>query len=129
HLVVTVSSGYHQMQEWFDNVEYSYSSIPEWLSLIEKSRVFVTTSFHGVVFALLFHSNFIFVPLTNVSGSNDRLVSLLEPLGLLNRIWDKNRDLKSIIYEKIDWEKVDKKIETYRQSSREWLKFNLSKCK
>lgn len=129
HLVVTVSSGYHQMQEWFDNVEYSYSSIPEWLSLIEKSRVFVTTSFHGVVFALLLHSNFIFVPLTNVSGSNDRLVSLLEPLGLLNRIWDKNRDLKSIIYEKIDWEKVDKKIETYRQSSREWLKFNLSKCK
>lgn len=129
HLVVTVSSGYHQMREWFDDVEYSYSSIPEWLSLINKSSVFVTTSFHGVVFALLFHANFIFIPLSDIPGSNDRLISLLKPLGLLNRIWDKKCDLKSIINSKIDWENIDGIIAKDRQLSRTWLKNNINKEK
>lgn len=128
-IIVTVSSGYHQMREWFDDVEYSYSSIPEWLSLINKSSVFVTTSFHGVVFALLFHANFIFIPLSDIPGSNDRLISLLKPLGLLNRIWDKKCDLKSIINSKIDWENIDGIIAKDRQLSRTWLKNNINKEK
>ena len=74
-MIATASSGYFEGQEILKGAKYVYPSIPEWLSLIRYSEIVITASFHGIVFSILFHKNFVYIPLNGVhSGGNARTV-------------------------------------------------------
>lgn len=99
-----------------------YFGIYEWLFNIKNSEIVVTNSFHGVVFSLIFHKQFIAIPVKN-SGMNDRIFTLLDKLNLGNHIIDDNdaEKIKAIINDKIDYSKVDVILDGYRSESRKFL--------
>ena len=116
------SSGYLPAQDLLPGIQNEQATIPEWLSLIKHSEYVITTSFHGVVFCLLYHKPFYAVLLQNeYSKGNDRIVSLLKSVGLDNRIISSNTDINSAKIVETCWEEVDVKLEELRKKSIDFL--------
>lgn len=121
------SSGYLPARELLPGVQNEQATIPEWLSLIKHSEYVITTSFHGVVFCLLYHKPFYAVLLNNeYSKGNDRIISLLEFLHLSNLIVSNSESLKQINFENIDWIDIDTMIALLRQKSTHFIDDTLS---
>lgn len=102
----------------------SNESIENWLASIKNCRFLITDSFHGMCFAIIFNKPFICI--TNQNRGATRFESILEMLNI------KNTCINSIdeIYEKncifkIDYEKVNKRIEEERQRGLDFLKIAL----
>ncbi|MDE7154146.1 MAG: polysaccharide pyruvyl transferase family protein [Muribaculaceae bacterium] len=101
--------------------------ITDWIASIKKSSHFITNSFHGVVFCLLYHVPFTVVleTLENVE-MNDRFYSLLTPLGLTHRmVLESGFSEKDIDFDE-DWEQIDRKLESYRRIGWNFLKNNIN---
>ena len=120
--VSTTSSGYFIGKEICSNTEYVYATIPQWLGYIQNAEFVATTSFHGVVFCLIMHTNFIYFPLKGThSRGNSRVVSLLDYLGLHEKIFDGNMTIKQCIERPIDWNKVRAKLNIRKNDSINFL--------
>lgn len=101
-------------------------SIEEWLQALDGSAFTVVDSFHATVFSIILHVNFITIANTNRGLS--RFTSLLGALGLENRLITENdRITEKLVKEKIDWDKVDEKLDVFRLESISFLKNNLNK--
>lgn len=112
------SSGYLPAREMLPGIENEQATIPEWLNLIKYSEYVITTSFHGVVFCLLYHKPFYAVLLNNeYSKGNDRIISLLESLDLSFLIISNKESLTQAGFDRIDWVEVDEKIVLLRKKS------------
>lgn len=112
------SSGYLPARELLPGVQNEQATIPKWLSLIKHSEYVITTSFHGVVFCLLYHKPFYAVLLNNeYSKGNDRIISLLESLDLSFLIISNKESLTQAGFDRIDWVEVDEKIVLLRKKS------------
>lgn len=115
-IIVTTASGYELAKELFDDVEYDYATPQEWLSNIYYSDIVLTSSFHGIVFAVLFKKQFIYYPLKSKNSSgNNRIIDLLNLLNLESRIAnaqiESNKLLNSIIdYNTINFKALDELI-------------------
>ena len=119
---VVASSGYLPAKEFLLGYENYPATIPEWLSLIRHSEYVITTSFHGVVFCLLYHKPFYAVLLNNeYSKGNDRIISLLVNVGLESRIIKSSIDIKDVQDSNICWEEVDKRLLSLRKKSIQFL--------
>jgi hypothetical protein len=113
------------------NLDKKYNQEPigmyEWLYNMKHAQFVVTNSFHGAIFSILFHTPFVVVPVEN-SGMNDRITTLLNTIGLSDRIIDTIDKLKldRLIAEEIKWTEVDEKIMNLRKKSIEFLENALS---
>lgn len=102
-------------------------TVNNWLARIANAKYLITDSFHGTVFALLYH-----VPFVIYIGDPKRITrlkSLLDQVNLIDRILTGTQSSDKIwekLNEPINWEKVDKKIETLRNDSLNALKEALS---
>ncbi|MGQ9856710.1 MAG: polysaccharide pyruvyl transferase family protein [Fervidobacterium sp.] len=96
----------------------------EFLWLIKNSKFVITSSFHGMVFSIIFKKPF-YVILWDEEGKrkqNDRIVDLLSKLGLEDRCFeDPKIILERGLDENIDWENVHSKLAELRRYSSEWL--------
>ena len=95
-------------------------TIEDWFAEFRDADYVVTDSFHGMVFSIIFNKPFAIV--MNPSGGNDRYISLLSQLGLMERIV-KDGTLPSDSV--IDWQKVNMQLDSLRKTSLEFLKNNL----
>lgn len=93
--------------------------IEQWLTELRNARHVVTDSFHACAFCILFHKSF--AACINRRRGSARVASLLELLGLSNRIMASETDLAAILDSPIDWSAVDRKLEARRADSREFL--------
>lgn len=94
----------------------------EFISSIYNSEFVITNSFHGTVFAILFHKKFITITRGNM---NSRVYDLLSILGLEDRIVSEEeikKCSKKIIGKDIDYIKVDKILAEERNNSLNHLK-------
>lgn len=120
------SSGYLPARELLPGVQNEQATIPKWLSLIKHSEYVITTSFHGVVFCLLYHKPFYAVLLQNeYSKGNDRIVSLLANVGLENRAIASTQDIEKAHIADICWEEIDEKIHQFRKKSIDFLNYEI----
>ena len=95
-------------------------TIGEWIQAIRSSRYVITNSFHGMVFCLLYHIPFtIVLQSTRNEGMNDRFFTLLDRLGLEDRIMCE-ADYREIP-NAIDWENIDKQLDEIKQEGLEFL--------
>lgn len=119
---VVASSGWipaHQVIPGHKNLP---ATIPQWLSLVRDARVVVTTSFHGVVFCLVFHRPFYAVLLQGrLSKQNDRLKTLLSGVGLSDRLVDGDWQKPFLSNDDIDWDAVDQRLNELRKTSVDFL--------
>lgn len=117
------SSGYYQARDFFSNTPPLLPTIPEWIRLIRDAACVVTSSFHGLVFAIIFHRPFVAIPLTGKhSKANARITSLLESLGIEGRMMKPSADFQTLMQQPIQWEKVEKKMNRLRDSSLQFLR-------
>lgn len=98
----------------------SNESVENWLSAIKNCKLFVTDSFHGVCFALIFNKPFICI--SNKSRGAARFDSILEMLNIENQCINSIDEIytKDCIF-KVDYEKVDRRIEEERQKGLAFL--------
>ena len=96
----------------------------QWLHYINDSSFVVTNSFHSTVFAIIFHKPFITLPLSGkASGRNERIISLLNYLGLTDRILNdySNEAVNKIKSQTIDWVDVDYRLSQWREKAFKYL--------
>ncbi len=97
-----------------------YCSDPnDFLNYLYYSDIVIVTSFHAVVFSIIYRKRFwVLSPKDNSSRVN----TFLEKIGLLNRSINSLEDLKKKdINEEIDYEIVGNKLDFLRQDSIKWL--------
>ncbi|MCH5181457.1 MAG: polysaccharide pyruvyl transferase family protein [Prevotellaceae bacterium] len=83
-----LSYTYVASQGRIDKYHKAPLTIPQWINGIRNAKVVVTNSFHCVVFSLIFHKPFVFIPLAqNFARMNGRLHDLLGSCGLSNQIY------------------------------------------
>lgn len=89
----------------------------EFLNLIRGAKYICTDSFHGTVFSILNHKQFIVFNRTNNAEKNtrnSRIDSLLSLLNLENRRFQDNMNLYFEINKNIDYEDVDRRLDEQR---------------
>jgi hypothetical protein len=99
-------------------------SLPEWLEKIASSDFVFTNSFHGTVFAILFHKPFVSVLIKGkMSGMNERALSLLKNIGLEERAVysDEIEKISSLVDKPINWKVVDSRLDELREVAKEFL--------
>lgn len=107
-VIATASSGYFEGLEILKDAKYVYPSISEWLSLIRHSEIVITTSFHGIVFSILFHKNFVYIPLKGAhSGGNARVLNLLSDLKIEEKSVSDGRTFNDVASFEIDYSKCN----------------------
>lgn len=100
-------------------------SIEDWLSGIYNSEYMIVDSFHATVFCIIFHKRFITVG--NDARGLSRFTSLLNMLDLGNRLVHNLEEITdTLINEKIDWDKIDRLLESKRSESISFLIKSLS---
>lgn len=116
----------HQAETFIPYEKYFYPTIHQWINAYYKADEIFTTSFHGVVFSLIFHKPFVAFLLKNKCGKmNDRIFSLLSDLNLEDRIFDVDVALCKQIKQKIDWLVVDEKMNALREHSKIFIEKNI----
>ena len=89
----------------------------DFLNCIKYAEVVVSTSFHATAFCHIFHKEFVtIIPPKN----GERVVSLLEQTGLMNRCVVDSVDFDAV-QKPIDWDEVDLKLREYVDASKEYL--------
>ena len=106
-----------------------YVSVAGWLNEIRYSRIVVTSSFHCMVFCLIFHKKF--VAIQGHKSRSSRQKSLLNKLGLAEFFCDDTSKLyqtvKLALETDIDYQKVDEELKLLRKDSLAFLERVLSK--
>lgn len=95
---------------------WSDVSVGDWLRLIHDAQAVISSSFHGLVFSILFHKEFYSNPLVSgLADRNSRVTELMELLDLPDR--PAGTDAAPI-----SWEKVDGRLAALRKESMAYLK-------
>lgn len=117
-IIVTTADGFVAEKELFEDVEYCYATIPQWIQLINNADIVIAGSFHAIVFSILMHTPFIYTPLKGTyAESNRRVLDLLKDLGLEQTIYVGHFNPQI----NIDWDSVDDRLNQMRQVSTEYL--------
>ncbi len=99
-----------QGSEIYFNDKYLVSPSPEnWLTDYRHADFLFTNTFHGTVFAIIYHKPFVVILQKGASAKqNGRLLSLLRIFNLECQIWDGRNDIEIILQQNIDWTHIDK---------------------
>ena len=108
-----------------ENNVRSTDTVENWISLFRDTHFVITDSFHGTIFSILFHKDF--VSLANPLRGTERFKSLSEMFALDNNILMSIPD--EFIYTKINWTKIDDEIQNRQRESIVFLKDSLMGCK
>lgn len=93
----------------------------DFISAIKDAEFVVTNSFHGTCFSIIFHKNFYTRIQTGSATRNDRVVSLLDSLGLSDRLFT-NEGVEKIDFDKeTDWDSVDSRLAALVGNSKNYL--------
>ena len=96
-------------------------SIEEWISAIKDCKFLITNSYHAMCFAIIFNKPFI--ALSKDMGAAARFESFFEMLGIEDQSINNINEIyqRDCIF-KVDYEKVNQRIEEERQKGLEFLK-------
>lgn len=110
--------------EFIDGANYVYPTIEEWLGFIQEADYVLTSSFHGLVFSILFHKPFaVCLRKEELFAGNDRIISFLNLFDLKGRIVSEElHDVDKLMSSPINWGKVDTILSHERENSFSFLK-------
>ena len=102
---------------FFQREELVMPTPEQWLQNYRDAKYIVTNTFHGTVFAIIFHKPFVTILQSGASSSqNGRMISLLTMLELSDRILT-DLPLEETISKPIKWENVEKILDLYRKKT------------
>jgi len=100
-----------------DVLDVAFSPI-EFLTLVYYADYVVTSSFHAVVFSLIFNKEFFAINSHN--GREERYRNLMEKVGVFDRCIDAE-NINNIVLSKIDYSVVNEKLLSLRNDSIQFL--------
>lgn len=103
-------------KKWPANYVKSVYGPREFLGLFANADYIVTNSFHGTAFSIIFRKSFYSLGAQNRTS---RLSSLLEDIGLINRLISRNESLDEIT--QIDYSKYENTINDHINKSKDFL--------
>lgn len=99
----------------FERTHLVFPSPEEWLGYYKTAEMIVTNTFHGTVFAIIYHRPFVTILQSGWSSQqNTRFLSLFKSLGLTDRIAAPGDDIEEVMNRPIDWERVEENIRALR---------------
>ena len=106
------------------------ASIEEWLATIKFSDFFITDSFHGLCFAILFRKQFVVIFEKWQTRGLPRFKSLLKLLGLEERMVESYQEIEArdLTHKIIDYERIHAILAGEIERSSRWLKTALDEC-
>lgn len=111
---------------WKNRDVACYPKPLEWIALLHHAECVVTDSFHGVMFSLIFQRPFVYIPGKDEGGLlNMRVNEILSLVNLKSRILPQGADeteLKRLMAESIDWDRVSKALAKFREIGLEFLR-------
>lgn len=96
----------------------------EFISLIQNASLVLTDSFHATAFSINLKTPFISLcrfAKSDKKGMNDRLVTILNMVGLSDRLVDAGDAISAEFLYDVDFEKVHEKLNRKRQADRKFL--------
>ena len=104
------------------NSDFSYKgkTIEEWLEAISSSELFITDSYHGMCFAIIFNKPFILFNSSPISGY-ERQKSLMEMLNIPDRTAYTKEDFERLLITPIDYKPINQKLAEELQKSETFL--------
>ncbi|MDV7187799.1 polysaccharide pyruvyl transferase family protein [Lutibacter sp. TH_r2] len=107
-----------------DFYNYRYPSVSNWLRGFRDADFIVTDSFHGTMFSVIFGKQFIVIG--NEKRGLTRFTSFLKSVGLLNRLVLPSQGVDmDTVFEKIDYEKVNKILKIEKIKSKSFLETSI----
>ena len=95
---------------------WSDVSVTDWLRMVHDAQAVISSSFHGLVFSILFHKEFYSNPLVSgLADRNSRVTELMETLGIPERP-------AGVAAEPVDWAQVDSRLAALRTDAKTYLK-------
>lgn len=97
----------------------------EVLSYFKNAECIITDTFHGSIFSIITHKDFVTLVRKSVGnkyGNEEKLADLLERVNLKNRITYGIKEIDNILNEKINYNVTDKIIKDERKKAIEYLK-------
>lgn len=94
----------------------------EFLDLMQNAHTIFTDSYHGTIFGINFNNNFYTFrrfKANDPKNQNSRILNILNKLDIMERLVDDDTNLDSV--KKIDYKKVNKKLNEMRNESKEYL--------
>lgn len=116
---------------YIDEAPYSISPT-DFINLVKNSEMVCTDSFHGTVFSLIYEKKFYtFMRFsgTETLSTNSRIKTLLKKLGAEDRLITKDFDLDTLFKQNIDFNRIQTRLESFRNESLEYLTKALEKSK
>ncbi|WFX02984.1 polysaccharide pyruvyl transferase family protein [Citrobacter braakii] len=109
-----------------------YYTLAEWVQAFKNAEYVITDSFHGMVFSIIFNKNFIAIG--NKSRGLSRFISLLTLVGLEERLVypediTSSNTLSNVLLNDIDYSRVNKIVEAWREKSLNYLANSLNNPK
>lgn len=105
-------------------VEKKHTSPKDFLRMLRNARYVVTDSFHGTAFSIIFEKQFFSINAIEKDGmlkNDERLVGILEKLGLIHRYIARNQMAEINLEEKIDFANVTPERLKFAEISKGWL--------
>lgn len=99
-----------------DYPQYANVQPDEFLYLIKRAEHFCTTSFHGCVFSIIYHTPFTVFERNDLKGMHGRISTLLKKFGLEHRDASNNR-----LDTPCDFSNVDEVLAMERKKMRDYL--------
>lgn len=122
-LRLTIASGAYPAMDILNYNDYFSPTPDEWIYTVDTADYFITNSFHGVAFAIIFHKQFLYLPLKgSVAKMNDRIFALLKLLKLEDRIFKYNNNIYTSLQKSINWEITDKILQQQQQITDKFFK-------
>jgi len=104
-----------------------YEDPSMYLSLIKNAELVITTSFHGTIFSTIYRKKFITVKNGDMYGDDDRVITLLEQLHLMDRLIPYEFDDSKNYLEDIDYSNYEKILPGLQKKANEYLNKNVVK--
>lgn len=107
--------------EWADK-SFEAANLDEWLSIYEYASYVATDSYHGLIFAVKYHKEFVLVARGDKTNKIDGLRSLL---GISRECLKPDENIVSYLSAPVDYTAIDSAISRERRNSLEYLKNGL----
>ncbi len=116
----TKSYYFKQVKKYgFELVDYETPAL--YLSLIKNAKVVITTSFHGTIFSTIYKKNFITVKNGDMYGDDDRVITLLKQLNMMDRLIPFDFDEKFDYLADVDYSSYDKTLDELKDKANNFL--------
>ena len=102
-----------------------YENPSVYLSLIKNATLVFTTSFHGTIFSTIYRKQFFTIKNGGMYGNDDRVLTLINSLGISDRLISYQFNEKFDYMKKVDYSKYEKKLPILKEKASKFIKDNI----